>query len=175
MTVGLTTSPSDHDLQDMLGVFKRWLDKEVEPKVLELEHSDTYPTDVVEQMASFGLFGATIPAEYGGLGLSPIHQHLLVSEFEYWGVPGPDLTVTSVAPMISAVMVRRLACAIPIWSASSRMPAMSGMRPHLPSRTDQRASGEVNRKSAPRAIWRPPPRQLPPTAAMTGTGSLLQP
>ncbi|MGV7898326.1 acyl-CoA dehydrogenase family protein, partial [Mycobacterium kansasii] len=25
---------------------------------------------------------------------------LLMSEFEYWGVPGPDLTVTSVAPMI---------------------------------------------------------------------------
>ena len=29
-----------------------------------------------------------------------MHQHLLMSEFEYWGVPGPDLTVTSVAPMI---------------------------------------------------------------------------
>ena len=28
------------------------------------------------------------------------HQHLLMSEFEYAGVPGPDLTVTSVAPMI---------------------------------------------------------------------------
>jgi alkylation response protein AidB-like acyl-CoA dehydrogenase len=29
-----------------------------------------------------------------------MHQHLLMSEFEYAGVPGPDLTVTSVAPMI---------------------------------------------------------------------------
>jgi alkylation response protein AidB-like acyl-CoA dehydrogenase len=29
-----------------------------------------------------------------------MHQHLLMSEFEYVGVPGPDLTVTSVAPMI---------------------------------------------------------------------------
>lgn len=47
-----------------------------------------------------GWFGLSWPTEYGGLGLGPVHQHLLMSEFEYWGVPGPDLTVTSVAPMI---------------------------------------------------------------------------
>ncbi|MET0700866.1 MAG: acyl-CoA dehydrogenase family protein [Mycobacterium sp.] len=47
-----------------------------------------------------GWFGLNWPVEYGGLGLSAVHQHLMVSEFEYWGVPGPDLTVTSVAPMI---------------------------------------------------------------------------
>lgn len=47
-----------------------------------------------------GWFGLNWPHEYGGLGLTAMHQHLLMSEFEYWGVPGPDLTVTSVAPMI---------------------------------------------------------------------------
>ncbi|MDT5023543.1 MAG: hypothetical protein QOI33_4067 [Mycobacterium sp.] len=47
-----------------------------------------------------GWFGLNWPPEYGGLGLGAIHQHLLMREFEYWGVPGPDLTVTSVAPMI---------------------------------------------------------------------------
>ena len=47
-----------------------------------------------------GWFGLNWPVEYGGLGLGPVYQHLLMSEFEYWGVPGPDLTVTSVAPMI---------------------------------------------------------------------------
>jgi len=47
-----------------------------------------------------GWFGLNWPVEYGGLGLGAVHQHLLMSEFEYWGVPGPDLTVTSVAPMI---------------------------------------------------------------------------
>jgi alkylation response protein AidB-like acyl-CoA dehydrogenase len=47
-----------------------------------------------------GWFGLNWPTEYGGLGLSAVHQHLMASEFEYWGVPGPDLTVTSVAPMI---------------------------------------------------------------------------
>lgn len=47
-----------------------------------------------------GWFGLNWPKEYGGLGLGAIHQHLLMREFEYWGAPGPDLTVTSVAPMI---------------------------------------------------------------------------
>jgi len=47
-----------------------------------------------------GWFGLNWPQEYGGLGLTAMHQHLLMNEFEYWGVPGPDLTVTSVAPMI---------------------------------------------------------------------------
>jgi alkylation response protein AidB-like acyl-CoA dehydrogenase len=47
-----------------------------------------------------GWFGLNWPKEYGGLGLGAVYQHLMVSEFEYWGVPGPDLTVTSVAPMI---------------------------------------------------------------------------
>jgi 3-oxocholest-4-en-26-oyl-CoA dehydrogenase alpha subunit len=47
-----------------------------------------------------GWFGLNWPREYGGLGLGAVHQHLLMSEFEYWGVPGPDLTVTSVAPTI---------------------------------------------------------------------------
>ena len=47
-----------------------------------------------------GWFGLNWPREYGGLGFGAVHQHLLMSEFEYRGVPGPDLTVTSVAPMI---------------------------------------------------------------------------
>jgi len=52
------------------------------------------------KVGEMGWFGLNWPTEYGGLGLGPIHQHLMVSEFEYWGVPGPDLTVTSVAPVI---------------------------------------------------------------------------
>lgn len=53
-----------------LDVIKRWLAKDVEPNVLEFEHADRYPTQMVEQMREFGLFGATIPEEFGGLGMS---------------------------------------------------------------------------------------------------------
>jgi len=51
-------------------VLAQWLERDVLPHVIELEHADSYPTEMVEQMREFGLFGATIPTEYGGLGLS---------------------------------------------------------------------------------------------------------
>lgn len=66
----------------------------------DLEKSDGELAAFRRAIGAKGWFGLNWPVEYGGLGLGPVHQHLLVSEFEYWGVPGPDLTVTSVAPMI---------------------------------------------------------------------------
>jgi alkylation response protein AidB-like acyl-CoA dehydrogenase len=47
----------------------RFLERHVRPVAMKLEHDDTYPTDIVERMKELGLFGAVIPAEYGGLGL----------------------------------------------------------------------------------------------------------
>jgi alkylation response protein AidB-like acyl-CoA dehydrogenase len=38
--------------------------------VHKLEHDDIYPAEIVEKMKEMGLFGCTISAEYGGLGLS---------------------------------------------------------------------------------------------------------
>jgi 3-oxocholest-4-en-26-oyl-CoA dehydrogenase alpha subunit len=68
------------------------------------EHDLEYPDGEVaafrRKLGVKGWFGLNWPTEYGGLGLGAIHQHLLMREFERWGVPGPDLTVTSVAPMI---------------------------------------------------------------------------
>ncbi|MGH3966917.1 MAG: acyl-CoA dehydrogenase family protein, partial [Mycobacterium sp.] len=68
------------------------------------EHGLELPGGEVEsfrrKIGAKGWFGLNWPTEYGGLGLGAIHQHLLMREFEYWGVPGPDLTVTSVAPTI---------------------------------------------------------------------------
>ncbi|OBB65906.1 acyl-CoA dehydrogenase family protein [Mycobacterium sp. 852014-50255_SCH5639931] len=68
------------------------------------EHDLEFPGGEVarfrRKIGGKGWFGLNWPREYGGLGLGAIHLHLLMSEFEYWGVPGPDLTVTSVAPMI---------------------------------------------------------------------------
>jgi alkylation response protein AidB-like acyl-CoA dehydrogenase len=54
----------------MLDSVRRFLDREVKPYVHALEHDDIYPEEIVEQMKALGLFGATIAAEYGGLGLS---------------------------------------------------------------------------------------------------------
>src|SRR4029077_7002231 len=59
----------DAVIDPLLDTLERWLASEVVPPVLEFEHADEYPRAMVEQMREFGLFAATIPEEYGGLGL----------------------------------------------------------------------------------------------------------
>ena len=48
---------------------RAFVDKDVIPVASELEHADEFPTALVETMREMGLFGTTIPEEYGGLGL----------------------------------------------------------------------------------------------------------
>jgi len=55
--------------QQLLEAIERWVEREVEPRVLEYDHADRYPEVLVEQMKELGLFGATIGERYGGLGL----------------------------------------------------------------------------------------------------------
>jgi 3-oxocholest-4-en-26-oyl-CoA dehydrogenase alpha subunit len=66
----------------------------------DLEFPDGEVARFRRKIGEKGWFGLNWPREYGGLGLGAVYQHLLMSEFEYWGAPAPDLTVTSVAPMI---------------------------------------------------------------------------
>ncbi|WEK50220.1 MAG: acyl-CoA dehydrogenase family protein [Candidatus Kaistia colombiensis] len=67
-----TASHADVSSDDLmiLDAIEKWLERDVRPHVLRLDHADEYPHAMVEQMKELGLFGATIPAEYGGLGLS---------------------------------------------------------------------------------------------------------
>ena len=55
--------------QQILDTIETFLVRDVVPHVHALEKSDTWPADIVARMRDLGLFGATISAEYGGLGL----------------------------------------------------------------------------------------------------------
>jgi alkylation response protein AidB-like acyl-CoA dehydrogenase len=57
------------DEEELLRSIDRWLERDVKPVVKEHDHADRYPGEIVEQMKALGLFGATISANYGGLGL----------------------------------------------------------------------------------------------------------
>jgi alkylation response protein AidB-like acyl-CoA dehydrogenase len=65
-----TATGADEQETLILDAIDKWLDRDVRPHVLRLDHADEYPHEMVEQMKELGLFGATIPEEYGGLGLS---------------------------------------------------------------------------------------------------------
>jgi len=74
----------DTDTQ-MLDAINKWLDRDVRPHVLELEHADIWPEEMVRQMTELGLFGATIPEEYGGLGLSAsTYAKIVATISEVW-------------------------------------------------------------------------------------------
>lgn len=64
-----TDTDQDPD-QAILDAVDRFLKHDVKPHVKRLEQADEYPTEIVEKMKELGLFGCTIAAEYGGLGLS---------------------------------------------------------------------------------------------------------
>jgi alkylation response protein AidB-like acyl-CoA dehydrogenase len=77
--------PDSDEARQLLDAIDRWLTREVAPHVMQLEHEDTWPAQMVEQMKAFGLFGATISPQYGGLGLSAQLYARIVSRIsEVW-------------------------------------------------------------------------------------------
>ena len=74
-TLGLTEFQTE-----IVSTVRQFVDKEIIPVAQELEHSDTYPQAIVDQMKEMGLFGLMIPEEYGGLGESLLTYALCVEE-----------------------------------------------------------------------------------------------
>jgi alkylation response protein AidB-like acyl-CoA dehydrogenase len=69
------------DLQkEILSTVREFVDKEIIPNAQELEHADEYPEQIVKGMAEMGLFGLTIPEEFGGLGESLLTYALVVEQ-----------------------------------------------------------------------------------------------
>jgi alkylation response protein AidB-like acyl-CoA dehydrogenase len=69
----------------ILEAIDRWLAREVAPHVRQLEHDDVWPARMVEQMRELGLFGATISAQYGGLGLpAQVYAKIVARISEVW-------------------------------------------------------------------------------------------
>jgi alkylation response protein AidB-like acyl-CoA dehydrogenase len=68
---------------ELVGTIRRWVADVVIPKASDYEHADEYPEPFVEQMKAFGLFGARIPEEHGGLGLDTYTYARLMEELAY--------------------------------------------------------------------------------------------
>ena len=66
--------------QEILATVHSFVEKEILPYATELEHKDEFPQAIVDGMKEMGLFGLTIPEEYGGLGESLLTYALVVEE-----------------------------------------------------------------------------------------------
>jgi alkylation response protein AidB-like acyl-CoA dehydrogenase len=70
-----------HELRaQVLDTVRRFVERDVIPVASDYEHANEYPHALVERMKELGLFGATIPVEYGGLGLDYTTYSMIVEE-----------------------------------------------------------------------------------------------
>jgi alkylation response protein AidB-like acyl-CoA dehydrogenase len=58
-------SPISDDEAEIVRVVAEFVDREVRPVVRELEHANTYPERLIEQMKALGVFGLNVPPPYG--------------------------------------------------------------------------------------------------------------
>ena len=82
MAVSPASQSSDmtEDQREIIAMVRQFTDEQILPNAERHDHEDSYPEDIVEQMMELGLFGITIPEEYGGLGLDLTTYTMIVEE-----------------------------------------------------------------------------------------------
>lgn len=78
------------DQKEFRALLRDFVDREVIPVAREWEQAGRYPTEIVKGLADMGLFGITVPEEYGGLDLDPISFALVFEELSrgWMGIAG---------------------------------------------------------------------------------------
>lgn len=71
-------------------LLRKFVDREIAPVAREWEQTGRYPTEIVQGLSDLGLFGITIPEEYGGLDLDPVSFALVFEELSrgWMGIAG---------------------------------------------------------------------------------------
>ena len=81
MAVDTATFQDKTDEQrEITEMVHRFADEQILPNAEEFDHEDKFPEAIVEQMKELGLFGVTIPEEYGGMGLDLTTYAMIVEE-----------------------------------------------------------------------------------------------
>lgn len=68
------------ELRIMQSTVRRFVEQDILPISLKIEEDDDIPEPIVEKMRQMGLFGMSIPEEYGGLGLNTFGECLVYEE-----------------------------------------------------------------------------------------------
>jgi acyl-CoA dehydrogenase len=71
------------ELNEVIQTVRKFVRDVVVPLEAEIEDTDAFPPEVIEQAKEMGLYGFTIPEAYGGLGLSAYEEARLVFELGY--------------------------------------------------------------------------------------------
>jgi alkylation response protein AidB-like acyl-CoA dehydrogenase len=79
MAATLTLDKTDEQ-KAITEMVRQFTDEQILPNAERYDHADEFPEPIVEQMKELGLFGITIPEEYGGLGLDLTTYSMVVEE-----------------------------------------------------------------------------------------------
>jgi len=79
MAATLTLDKTDEQ-KAITEMVRQFTDEQIIPNAEHYDHADEFPEPIVEQMKELGLFGITIPEEYGGLGLDLTTYAMVVEE-----------------------------------------------------------------------------------------------
>ncbi|MFZ3035316.1 MAG: acyl-CoA dehydrogenase family protein [Parvibaculum sp.] len=66
--------------EQLISSVRRFVDERLRPIEDQVSETDTVPSEIVEEMKDLGLFGLSVPVEYGGLGLTMEEECLLMFE-----------------------------------------------------------------------------------------------
>jgi alkylation response protein AidB-like acyl-CoA dehydrogenase len=64
----------------IIDMVRQFVDEQILPTAEHYDHEDEFPAPIVDQMKELGLFGVTIPEEYGGMGLDLTTYTMIVEE-----------------------------------------------------------------------------------------------
>lgn len=76
-------SDRDETIELLADAMRRFAREELVPAETEVEETGEIPDRIVSQLKGLGLFGMTVPEEYGGLGLSMYEEARVVFEVAY--------------------------------------------------------------------------------------------
>jgi alkylation response protein AidB-like acyl-CoA dehydrogenase len=76
--------------KDLQASIRSFVDREIRPVAHEWERSGRYPTEIVTTMRKLGLFGMTVPEEYGGQGFDLVAFSIVFEEISraWMGIAG---------------------------------------------------------------------------------------
>ena len=82
MNTAVTLPPAmDEDtLEQLIDVVRKFVTERLIPLEAQVAEEDKIPDEVVQEMREMGLFGLTIPQEYGGIGLNTYEECRVVME-----------------------------------------------------------------------------------------------
>ncbi|SEB14644.1 acyl-CoA dehydrogenase [Thalassobacillus cyri] len=68
------------ELDQMKTMIRNFVENEVEPYAQQIEEEDMIPLHLIEKAKELGLFGISIPEEYGGIGLNAVGKAVVLEQ-----------------------------------------------------------------------------------------------